>query len=323
MSLNSVEFDTLDQKLVNIDRILDQVELFFVGQPVSSVRIQDASITTAKIADLSVINAHFQDLAITNAKITDVSADSITTGTLSADRIASASITADKLDVTELSAISADVGTLTAGTIISNTITGSEIKTSSSGARVELNVSGNALRFLNSSGDEKIRIDPNGIKVNGIFVDFIGSSAFKGRVTKRPSDDDIELIAFTDDLVVGNTASGGKISLVSPSGRVNFGFASNTVYINGSPKTAIVETTQGFKALYCAEAPEVWLMDFAQSLDEIDPMFLEVTEGESNILKTDQNEFLVFRRRKGYVSTRFEEKTVEQFNKNNQFWGSV
>lgn len=322
MPLNSFEFDTLDRKLVDIDRILDQVELFFVGQPISSVRIQDASITNAKIADLSVVNAHFQDLAITNAKITDVSADSITTGTLSADRIASASITADKLDVTELSAISADVGSLTAGTIISNTITGSEIKTSSSGARVELNVSGNALRFLNSSGDEKIRIDPNGVKSNGIYIDFIGNSAFKGRFALTGSDD-IELIAFTDDLIVGNTSSGGKISLVSPSGRVNFGFASNTVYINGSPKTAIVETTQGFKALYCAEAPEVWLMDFAQSLDEIDPMFLEVTEGESNILKTDQDEYLIFRRRKGYVSTRFEEKTVEQFNKNNQFWGSV
>jgi hypothetical protein len=52
-------------------------------------------------------------------------------------------------------------------------------------------------------------------------------------------------------------------------------------------------------------------------------MFLETTEGETNILKTDQGEVLAFRRRRGFVDTRFETKTVEEFISNTKFWGSV
>jgi len=323
MQLNTINFTTVDRKLLDISQALSQVELFFAGVPVSSVRIKDASITNAKIANLSVVNANFANLAITNAKITSVDATDITVGTLSADRIASSSITADKLDVTELSAISADVGTLTAGTIQSNTVTGGLVRTASSGARVELNSSGNVMTFFDGSNNTKIKVDANGIYMNGITVDLIGSGpVFKARLGRR-STGDLELIAFANDLVVGNSTGSGKISLVSASGRVYFGYATNTVYINGTPKTAIVETDAGYKALYCAEAPDVWLMDFAKDESSIDPLFLEVTEGESNILKTDQNEILVFRRRKGFAQTRFEQKTVEQFNKNNAFWGNV
>jgi len=323
MQLNTINFTTVDRKLLDLSSALSQVELFFAGVPVSSVRIKDASITNAKIANLSVVNANFANLAITNAKITSVDATDITVGTLNADRIASSSITADKLDVTELSAISADVGTITAGAIESNTVTGCLVRTASSGARVELNVSGNIMTFFNGSGDAKIKVDPNGIYMHDIALDFIGDGpSFKGRITRR-SDGDMELIGFADDLVVGNTTSGGKISLVSASGRVYFGYATNTVYINGTPKTAIVKTDRGYKALYCAESPEVWLMDFAKDESSVCPLFLEVTEGEMNILETDQGEILVFRRRKGFADTRFEEKTVEEFNKNNHFWSTV
>jgi len=95
MQLNTINFTTVDRKLLDISQALSQVELFFAGVPVSSVRIKDASITNAKIANLSVVNANFANLAITNAKITSVDATDITVGTLSADRIASSSITAD------------------------------------------------------------------------------------------------------------------------------------------------------------------------------------------------------------------------------------
>jgi hypothetical protein len=71
------------------------------------------------------------------------------------------------------------------------------------------------------------------------------------------------------------------------------------------------------------ESPEVWFFDFSSDIDAIDKAFLEVTTGESNIIETDQGELLVFRKRKDTEKIRFESKTLEQFDKNNHFWGSV
>jgi len=321
MPLNVVEFDTLDRKLVDIDRILDQVELFFVGQPISGIRIEDASITTAKIADLSVTNAKFADLAITNAKIDSIDASKFTAGTLSADRIAAASITADKLDVTELSAISANVGTITAGTITGITITGATIRTASSGSRIEMTASPNALIVYDGS-DERIRIDPEGLKLHNLGINFISGSTFKGAFFTETSPNDVTFeVGNADELFIVNGKAGGDIQIVAADGTIFM--TATSIKVNGSTKTAIVPTSQGYNALYTLESPEVWFFDFAKSLDDIDSMILETTEGESNVIKTDQNEYLVFRRRKGFEDTRFEQKTVQQFDRNNRFWGQV
>jgi len=95
------------------------------------------------------------------------------------------------------------------------------------------------------------------------------------------------------------------------------------LYVNGSPKSAIVRTkNKEHRALFCLESPEVWLFDFAKSLDDIDPLFAEAIEGKQNVLKTDQGEFLIFAHRKDFADVRFEHKTIQQFHKNNEFWGA-
>jgi hypothetical protein len=88
--------------------------------------------------------------------------------------------------------------------------------------------------------------------------------------------------------------------------------------INGNAKEAVVPTSEGHKALYCAEAPEVWFFDFCDSKEEIDPMFLEVTEGEMRFIQCDKG-YQVWRRRKGHGHKRFEPRTYEQFIKNEKF----
>lgn len=317
--LNVIENDRLERQLARVSETLANVELFFVGHPISTARIIDASITTAKIANLSVTNGKFKDLSITNAEITNIDAEKFTAGFLNVARIGANSIVADKLDVDDLSAISADVGTITAGTITSLTITGGTLRTASSGTRAELSSSGNSLIFYNVSS-VTVKIDPNGILLNGVRIDFIASESptFKSRFVT--GSDYMQMLAYTPDLVIGNTTSGGDIQFVAANGEIRIsGIAVN---VNGSPKSAIVPTSSGYNALYCLEAPEVWFFDFAKNEKEIDSVFLESTEGEKNILKTDQDEILVFRKRKGHSHKRFEGKTLEQFNRNNHFWGN-
>jgi len=91
-------------------------------------------------------------------------------------------------------------------------------------------------------------------------------------------------------------------------------------HINGNDKSAIVPTSQGYNALYCAEAPEVWFFDFCKTKKDIDPMFLEVTEGEMKFIKCDKG-YQVWRKRKGHAHKRFESKTALQFYKNEAFLG--
>ena len=85
-----------------------------------------------------------------------------------------------------------------------------------------------------------------------------------------------------------------------------------------SSKTAIVPTSKGFNALYCVEAPEVWFFDFCDTKDDIDPMFLEVTEGKMKWIKTEDG-YQVWRRRKGHAGHRFGAKTEEEFIANERF----
>jgi hypothetical protein len=79
-----------------------------------------------------------------------------------------------------------------------------------------------------------------------------------------------------------------------------------------------VPTSTGYRALYCAEAPEVWFMDFYK--DKIDPMFLEVTQGKQHTFECTNGKKLVFSRRKGFSDIRFERKTSIEFERNNRFY---
>jgi hypothetical protein len=90
---------------------------------------------------------------------------------------------------------------------------------------------------------------------------------------------------------------------------------------DGTDKSAIVSTSKGYKALYCIESPEVWFMDFCKSQlkEDIDPTFLQVTEGPMRFIKCADGWYQVWRRRKGHANKRFESKTRLQFIKNETF----
>lgn len=89
--------------------------------------------------------------------------------------------------------------------------------------------------------------------------------------------------------------------------------------VNGTAKSAIVPVEDGFVALYSAEAPEVWFFDFCDTKESIDPLFLEVTEGDMKFIAIDGGGFQVWRRRKGHANKRFEAKSAQQFEKNERF----
>lgn len=322
---NTIGSVSIDRQLQKIEQSLRQVELFLIGKPIGSIRIGTATITSAHIANLSVTNAKFIDAAITNAKITTVDAGKFTTGSLSADRIAANSITAEKLDVDELSAISTNVGTITSGAITGNTITGGVVQTGTSGDRVEMSASPNAMRLYDSGGVEKYRFDPDGLKMydTGTHWYRFSDGTFWGSFFMASSTETVLQAGGSIDLDFISGQSGGDIQLVSANDEINvFPGGSGQVFVNGSAKAAILNTSGGYKALYCLESPEVWFFDIAKDERSIDPVFLEATEGDMNMLNTDQGELLVFRRRRGFGVTRFEAKTVEQFDRNNQFWGN-
>jgi len=96
-------------------------------------------------------------------------------------------------------------------------------------------------------------------------------------------------------------------------------FENGKVLTMSSNKTAIVPTSVGYRALYCMESPEVWFMDIVSKKDKLDPVFEEVTVGKQHFIKTEDGQYLVFARRKGHEYKRFEEKTEEEFLKNEKF----
>jgi len=90
--------------------------------------------------------------------------------------------------------------------------------------------------------------------------------------------------------------------------------------INGSTKTAIVPTSKGYRALYCVESPEVWFYDIVKKDENVDDLFLEVTEGISKTVTNKSGDRLVFRKRKGMAHVRFDQKTARQYRANEQRW---
>lgn len=132
---------------------------------------------------------------------------------------------------------------------------------------------------------------------------------------------------------------GQKVFFSNTANDYEFGLSGSTpiLIFNGHLKTAIVNTSQGYRALYTNESPEVWFSDFVKGKKKrkfpqfwkfeynlsYDPLFLETVEGELIIMETKNKDvFQVWGHRKGYKNTRFEKKTKSQFDKNNRFWNT-
>ena len=317
MSLNSIATQHIFDQLATLERRASALQAMVQGAPIDSIRIGTAIITDAKIADGAITTGKIVDAAITNAKIDSLSAVKVTAGTINADRIGADTITADKLNVSELSAIAASFGTVTAGSITGTTITGGGVFTSVGDNRVYFG--GSQLGFL-QGGNFDIVAQHNLFYLYGAGIGFaeLGASSSRGLFGISSSTGNVIYGSTLVDLVLIQTL-GDDIFL----GDVSTGdiYFEGTFQINGSTKTAIVPTSQGHKALYCVEAPEVWFFDIVPAGQPIDPLFLEVTTGEMKTVTNADKERLVFRKRKGFDTLRFTNKTKAQFIQNNKLWG--
>lgn len=251
------------------------------------------------------------------------------TTTISGGKITASSITADRLSVSSLSAIAADLGTVTAGSITGVTITGGTVRTASSGARVQLNGSNNQLEIYNSSGSVvgNMRYYSGGGYDNiiieaGSNKQIILSASNYVQVFDCDLHVDGQITAGGDVGINGHNMNGVNIVYLNGHALTN-GSSSGKISIDGTDKTAIVPTSMGYRALYCIESPEVWFMDFCPGMSEldIDPLFLEVTEGEMKFIKVEGGGFQVWRKRRAHAHKRFEPKTLEDFYKNEVFLG--
>lgn len=115
-------------------------------------------------------NVTATSLTITGYIPTGGALGDIGTGGITSGYIAAGAITASKISVSTLSAISADIGSVTAGTV-----TGATLRTSSSGARVEMTGATDALRVYDASAlrmaldaDEFIFYDTGGTRMGSM-----------------------------------------------------------------------------------------------------------------------------------------------------------
>ena len=123
-----------------------------------------------------------------------------------------------------------------------------------------------------------------------------------------------------------DTSGGRDRSVLQFASGATFGIdsAGSYIHINGTDKSAIVPTSQGYKALYCIESPEVWFMDFVREDEPIDSLFDEVTEDEilrggTFISLSGVKYQQIWSHRRGHGKKRFESKTEQEFFKNEAF----
>lgn len=130
----------------------------------------------------------------------------------------------------------------------------------------------------------------------------------------------VELLSSgnSDDAIIIGAPDGGIEITASD----NLDIVCNNFVLNGGTKTAIVPTSQGYRALYTNESPDVWFMDFASGTlsNNLDPLFVEVTRPPYHYIQCVGGEYQVWGKRKGFENIRFEEKTEKEFEQNNKFW---
>ena len=210
-------------------------------------------------------------------------------------------------------------------------------------ARIGVNSIGSPMYIYVNSGEKVIIPDSGQVTFRGGGFFGTDSSANSGHINawgtvrcgnlnlnqqgNEGSIDNVDIISGYNDIrFVGHgeytfERSGGgngvRIEWGGDQGKIHS--YSSTIDLGGTDKTAIVPIGNDYRALYCVESPEVWFMDFCESKDKIDPMFLEVTVTPYHFIKCEDGEYQVWGKRKGHESKRFETKTFEEFKKNEQF----
>jgi len=286
-----------------------------------------------------------------SAGVTTIVGNTVTTGYVNA-----LSITARYLHVDAITALTLNASQITAGTFTvggTNQPTAITINESSltgnarlgwqhgsrmwedSSSRLGINSIGSPMYiYINSSEQIVIPKDGQTTIRDGVYCDgnlnVTGAIRCNAITMDQSADEanigDVNIIKGYNDLNFQLGNDGYRFSFyntnfdekayINSNGK--FHSSSASIQLNGTDKTAIVSTSQGYNALYCAESPEVWFFDFCETKKKIDPMFLEVTEGEMKFIKCDKG-YQVWRKRKGHANKRFENKTVLQFYKNESF----
>lgn len=310
MSLNVIEQSRITRTMAGLYERLQRAEAYFAGVTIPTVRIGDAVITNAKIANLSVTTAKIANATIENAKFDTLDASKITADTLDADRIGAGTIVASKLSVSTLSAITANLGSVNAGSVSGVTVTGGTVRTNSSSSRVEM-----------SSSPERFTVWDSGnrrIVLGGGVIIFYGTSAVRlsngGNLLSQwdASSSSFNFISTSasQGILINNDGSGDIYIVANDIVNLN----APTVRLDTGSKSAILPLAGGYRSVYCAEAPDIWFMDFHKK--KIDPMFEEVTEGQSYEFKCIDGTKLTLRHRKGFEKVRFQKKTSIEAERN-------
>lgn len=237
----------------------------------NKITVYDIDASTASIKDLSVSTAKIANLAVETGKIANLA--------VSEAKIANLAVTNAKIN--DLSAAKINTGTLTVG----------------SGGATAI-----AIKHTGAKTDAIVRWEGG----SGVWEDgdnYLGLWAYGGQMyfwCAGDTDPRIVLVTGTNQ----NSIYGGlRIHQIGGSGgNLN---VEGDMAVDGS-KSAIVKTKRGKRLVYSAESPEVWFFDFCKSPDkkEVDPEFLEITEGPMRFIKLTDGSYQVWRRRKGYGDVR-------------------
>jgi len=243
----------------------------------------------------AVTGMFIQDASINNAKIGTAAIGTANIGTLTFNEIAGGTAvlggTANGNGLLQIKDASGSV-------IIQTDNLGHHYYDTSGGTLVEINAGG-----FNAYGTANVFFRES---VGGDYQGFAGASGTSFIIASQ-NNANLNLLAGNNKTI--KLSTGGTIEMVSAE-----------FQINGTVKTAIVPTKDGHRALYTNESPDVWFMDFCESKDKIDPIFLEVTSPPYHFMKCEDGEFQVWGKRKGFEHLRFENKTKEEFDRNTVFW---
>lgn len=197
------------------------------------------------------------------------------------------------------------------------------------GSGVILTTADNGNLFLDADNNVFISADAG---ISGTTdVGGVTFTATSGNVTLTSLDSEVKLRGTTNRFQLWETGTTYRdITINDNAGATRIQRSGSTA------KTAIVNTSKGYKALYCIESPEVLFMDTAQVKSKpwwkfwkgpeyiIDPLFLETIEAVIHITPTmNKNTVLVWGHRKGFKDIRFEDKTEGQYVKNDAFWNQA
>ena len=309
--------------------------------PAGAVTASSLVLTNASIG----AGSSYTGTQIAEAYIGNLNASKITAGDIATARLTANTLTALQASISNLSAIVVNAGNIqvggsgdSLGTIVVKNSSGTEITKLNNNGIIIRNTRG--LFFEQTSAGSFWDFSVNGSNqavtslpsTNQFFMkDFAGTTnLFTVSNSLTYSERDIEtnskLIWYDSKLSSGKSryvfqdTGGAERFSITPDASPNTKLNMNGFELKlSSNKTAIVSTSQGFNALYSAEAPEVWFFDFCDDKESIDPLFLEVTSGRMNFIKLDGGGYQVWRRRKGHEDLRFTPKTAQEFEKNESF----